>query len=150
MQKIQQNSTLLLIIAFKMAYSCCFSLGGNLNFLFFLRKSFITLTTVLKFGFAHLECTLKTAKQDNERKNAIAISDKRWLHSNSTYTLLLLLLLRIHILSVCSFIFVLQRPSTHCAHFNSFVPEFIRRGGASSLGRGLDTELYDFKLRHTT
>ena len=134
MQKIQQNSTLLLIIAFKMAYSCCFSLGGNLNFLFFLRKSFITLTTVLKFGFAHLECTLKTAKQDNERKNAIAISDKRWLHSNSTYTLYLLLLLRIHILSVCSFIFVLQRPSTHCAHFNSFVPEFIRRGGGIIVG----------------
>ena len=29
-----------LLIAFKMAYSCCFSLGGNLDFLEFLQKKF--------------------------------------------------------------------------------------------------------------
>ena len=28
-----------------MAYSCCFSLGGNLDFLEFLQKCFITSTT---------------------------------------------------------------------------------------------------------
>ena len=32
-----------------MDYSCCFSLGGNLDFLDFLPKSFITLTTGLSF-----------------------------------------------------------------------------------------------------
>ena len=29
----KQNYTAKLIISFKMAYSCCFSLGGNLDFL---------------------------------------------------------------------------------------------------------------------
>ena len=41
----KQSYTLKLFIAFKMAYSCCFSLGGNLDFLDFLQKSFITSTT---------------------------------------------------------------------------------------------------------
>ena len=41
----KQNYTLKLFVAFKMAYSCCFSLGGNLDFLDFLQKSFITSTT---------------------------------------------------------------------------------------------------------
>ena len=41
----KQIYTLKLLIAFKMAYSCCFSLGGNLDFLEFLQKSFITSTT---------------------------------------------------------------------------------------------------------
>ena len=37
-----------------MAYSCCFSLGGNLDFLDFLKKSFITSTfgkSALKLGY---------------------------------------------------------------------------------------------------
>ena len=41
----KQNYTAKLLITFKMAYSCCFSLGGNLDFLDFLKKSFITPTT---------------------------------------------------------------------------------------------------------
>ena len=35
---LKQNYTLELCIAFKMAYSCCFSLGGNLDFPDFLQK----------------------------------------------------------------------------------------------------------------
>ena len=43
---LKQIYTLKLLIAFKMAYSCCFSLGGNLDFLDFLqKKSLITSTT---------------------------------------------------------------------------------------------------------
>ena len=42
----KQNYTLKLFVAFKMAYSCCFSLEGNLDFPEFLQKSFITSTTV--------------------------------------------------------------------------------------------------------
>ena len=38
----KQNYTLELIIALKMAYSCCFALRGNLYFPDFLQKSFIT------------------------------------------------------------------------------------------------------------
>ena len=38
----KQNYALKLLITFKMAYSCCFSLGGNLDFPDFLKKSFIT------------------------------------------------------------------------------------------------------------
>ena len=41
----KQIYTLQLLIAFKMAYSCCFSLQGNLDFLEFLQKSFKTSTT---------------------------------------------------------------------------------------------------------
>ena len=40
----KQIYTLKLLIAFKMAYSCCFSLGENLDFPELLKKSFITLT----------------------------------------------------------------------------------------------------------
>ena len=36
----KQIYTLKLLIAFKMAYSCCFSSGGNLDFLEFLQKKF--------------------------------------------------------------------------------------------------------------
>ena len=36
----KQIYTLKLLVAFKMAYSCCFSLGGNLDFLEFLQKKF--------------------------------------------------------------------------------------------------------------
>ena len=36
----KQINTLKLFIAFKMAYSCCFSLGGNLDFPEFLQKKF--------------------------------------------------------------------------------------------------------------
>ena len=42
-----QKYTQKLFIAFKMAFYCCFSLRGNLNFLDFLQKSFITLTAGL-------------------------------------------------------------------------------------------------------
>ena len=41
----RQNYTLKLCIAFKMAYSCCFSLGENPDNVDFLQKSFITLTS---------------------------------------------------------------------------------------------------------
>ena len=41
----KQNYALKLFITFKMAYYCCFSLGGNLDFPDFLQKKFITLTT---------------------------------------------------------------------------------------------------------
>ena len=40
----KQIYSLKLLIAFKMAYSCCFSLGGNLDFLKIFKKSLITLT----------------------------------------------------------------------------------------------------------
>ena len=36
----EQINTLKLLIAFKMAYSCCFSFGGNLDFPEFLQKKF--------------------------------------------------------------------------------------------------------------
>ena len=36
----KQINTLKLFIAFKMAYSCCFSFGGNLDFPEFLQKKF--------------------------------------------------------------------------------------------------------------
>ena len=37
----KQNYTPERFIAFKMVYSCCFSLGGNLDFPEFLKKKFI-------------------------------------------------------------------------------------------------------------
>ena len=40
----KQIYTLKLFIDFKMAYSCCFSSGENLDFPEFLQKSFITST----------------------------------------------------------------------------------------------------------
>ena len=46
----KQIYTLKLFIAFKMAYSCCFSLGGNLDFPEFLQKRFITSTTGQKLS----------------------------------------------------------------------------------------------------
>ena len=39
----KQNYTQKLFIAFKMAYSCCFGLRGNLNFPDFLQKNFYTI-----------------------------------------------------------------------------------------------------------
>ena len=36
----KQNYSLKLLTTFKMAYSCCFSLGRNLDFLEFLQKKF--------------------------------------------------------------------------------------------------------------
>ena len=41
----RQKYTLELFIALKIPYSCCFGLGGNLDFPDFHRKSFITSTT---------------------------------------------------------------------------------------------------------
>ena len=38
----KQNYAQKLLFAFKMAYSCCFGLGRNLDFPDFLQKSFIT------------------------------------------------------------------------------------------------------------
>ena len=40
---LSKTILLKLFIVFKMKYFCCFSLGGNLEFLNFLPKSFITL-----------------------------------------------------------------------------------------------------------
>ena len=45
----QQNYTLTMFITFKMAYSCCFSLGENLDFPDFFQKSLITSTTDYDF-----------------------------------------------------------------------------------------------------
>ena len=45
----KQSYTLKLFVAFKIAYSYCFGLRGNLDFAEFLQKSFITSTT----GMAH-------------------------------------------------------------------------------------------------
>ena len=45
----QQNYTLTMFITFKMAYSCCFSLGENLDFPDFFQKSLITSTTDCDF-----------------------------------------------------------------------------------------------------
>ena len=39
----KQNYTAKLLITFKMAYSCCFSLGENLDFLDFLQKKFYSI-----------------------------------------------------------------------------------------------------------
>ena len=36
----KQNYTKTLFVAFKMAYSCCFGLRGNIDFLDFLQKKF--------------------------------------------------------------------------------------------------------------
>ena len=41
----KQSYTLKLFVAFKIAYSYCFGLRGNLDFAEFLQKSFITSTT---------------------------------------------------------------------------------------------------------
>ena len=46
----KQIYTLKLFIAFKMAYSGCFSLGGNLDFPDFQQKCFITSTTGIVSG----------------------------------------------------------------------------------------------------
>ena len=43
-----------MFIAFKMAYSCCFNLRGNVDFPYFLQKSFIT---SLKRGSHHPLCS---------------------------------------------------------------------------------------------
>ena len=51
----KQNYTLKLFLAFKRTYSCCFSFGGNLDFLEYLQKRFITSTTepnILSYFFA--------------------------------------------------------------------------------------------------
>ena len=41
----KQNYTLKILMSLKMAYSCCFSLGKNLDFIDFPTKSFTTSTT---------------------------------------------------------------------------------------------------------
>ena len=46
----KQIYTLKMFIAFKMAYSCCFSLGVNLHFPEFLQKCFIISTTCVITG----------------------------------------------------------------------------------------------------
>ena len=45
----KDNFTLKLFITFKMAYSCCFGLRGNLDFPDYLQKSFISSTSDLKY-----------------------------------------------------------------------------------------------------
>ena len=49
----QQGYTLKLLIAFKMAYSCCFSFGGNVDFPEFRQKKFITLTNLVNLAYLH-------------------------------------------------------------------------------------------------
>ena len=58
----KQSYTLKLFIAFKIAYSCCLSSGGNLDFPDFLQKSFITSTTGLSFYLESVFAKLKDAK----------------------------------------------------------------------------------------
>ena len=55
----EQNYTLELFIALKIAYSCCFCLRGNLDFPDFLQKKFITSTTGLNFGKEQLGSDVK-------------------------------------------------------------------------------------------
>ena len=45
-----QNYTLELLIALKMAYSCCFGLRGNLDFPDFLQKTFSNINYRLQFS----------------------------------------------------------------------------------------------------
>ena len=47
----KQINTLKLFIAFKMAYSCCFSLGGNLDFPEFLQKKFYNINYSIEIDF---------------------------------------------------------------------------------------------------
>ena len=47
----KQIDTLKLFIAFKMAYSCCFSLGGNLDFPEFLQKKFYNINYSIEIDF---------------------------------------------------------------------------------------------------
>ena len=55
----KQNYTLELIIALKMAFSCCSGLRGNLDFPDFLQQSFITSTTGRTFSSnGHIEIDL--------------------------------------------------------------------------------------------
>ena len=49
----KQNYTLKLFVAFKMAYSCCFSLGGNLDFLDFLQKKFYNIDYRWNINFSN-------------------------------------------------------------------------------------------------
>ena len=50
----KQMYTLKLSIAFKMAYSSCFSLGGNLYFLEFLKQKFYNINYLT--SFEHYDC----------------------------------------------------------------------------------------------
>ena len=49
----KQNYSLKLLTTFKMAYSCCFSLGRNLDFLDFLQKK--VLLHRLQSGYCEIE-----------------------------------------------------------------------------------------------
>ena len=69
----KQSYTLKLFIAFKIAYSCCLSSGGNLDFPDFLQKSFITSTTGLalvwnetRIGFISRYSFFHVSIQNNE------------------------------------------------------------------------------------
>ena len=46
------NYTINLFIAVKMTYSCCFSIGGNLDFLYFLQKKFYN----IDYRSQHISC----------------------------------------------------------------------------------------------
>ena len=66
----KQIYTLKLLIAFKMAYSCCFSFGGNLDFLELLQKSFIT-TTGLKKAFCNCLRRCRDSRHKNRKVKAV-------------------------------------------------------------------------------
>ena len=53
---IKQIYILKLFIAFKMAYSCCFSLGGNLDFPEFLQKKFYNINYWVGVGSSSCRC----------------------------------------------------------------------------------------------
>ena len=55
---LKQNYTLELCIAFKMAYSCCFSLGGNLDFPEFLQKKFYNINYRKVKKIERLDCPI--------------------------------------------------------------------------------------------
>ena len=56
----KQNYTPELFIAFKMVYSCCFSLGGNLDFPEFLQKKFYNINYRLKISHKFPSWRMKT------------------------------------------------------------------------------------------
>ena len=55
----KQINPLKLFIAFKMAYSCCFSFGGNLDFPEFLQKKFYNINYRIDLVYLNLNSTLR-------------------------------------------------------------------------------------------
>ena len=78
---LKQKYTLKLITAFKMAYSWCFSLGGNLDFLDFLQM-FYYISTIHVF-FWYKFAILFTASFAVRSRYTIFWTEKTWLFAAS-------------------------------------------------------------------